>query len=1515
MPTSVPRAPSARRPIGGGILDRGLPGSYFANATLSGQPAFSRRDNRLDFEFRSRGPGGSIAPAHASVGASGAPWSARWTGRIAAAFSEPYTFRLAYQGGARLACRVAGDSDAAWETIIDGWADADASGGAALDEHAATATVDLDKSATYEIKVEYRRVTGPGVLQLSWSSYNTPAEVVDIVTSIGVMKPRCDSLFADVVKGARNVFNGYPNFASVDNIAPADSDGWPTVPYFTYVIQESTNRGRGLDPLMTGTLSYSFEGKATLSFFGNLDLASHIMSYDPVADQTTGSIDQTTGSIVAVDKGINASRFQFQDASRRTSGSPGSETRADGIRNLRIMLPTSPDSLASYDPSTPFTSHYLGYLDHYTFHRHYLIASQEVDWSDRTLPGFFNQHLGRVVSRAANLHPDEYIGPGFSQPAGMAWEWKILLANMTGGDLLLSFPIHATDDYLTKLIKVIRYGSDGVNPYDTDVANPVWPPLNSNLRVMLEPGNELWNINPPFYFDWFGVHSLAVRALRAGGEAAQAINYDGISTLSGTTEDTLPRAYQGINDLHLRMAILLAIRAGRIAATVYPEGEVPAGRIRPVYMFQYGNLNGTAEVAIGWADAYYGKSDPASTYPGDPTPIDDLLFGTGGASYYTAVDDEGLTDLVPNPTFAAPSVSAGYNLRPTGANWAFAGNAGIARYTPTTESDGNGGTRPATDAAGIPPAFSGQQVAYLIDGGSMTASFTVPDDETSDAYAFAFRAHTRAGDPAAQHVRVILDRGTAGEQDITEPANSLYGTVLAPTYGSQGSAGRREWAARLVDYANSKSYGSKVVHLDAGSTHTITLLGMGDPSNPSATGLAVFIGAAHVASSDAIYDSGMPAFGTANGQPPGVAMDNFEVQGSWANAPGRLILCNYESSFSPGGDDGGTPLQNYFKYRESRMSNVQFDYHRNFFQANGGHVIAMGDYDQVPRWSDTYATQGLIAPGSWPLVQGTDAAAAQLPPPPTIGQAVPFEATAEDAAILRGVNPANGIVSPGRWAAWGFRTESRGLHRCAAATSGGGTARLLIDGREAANGPGGTTLAADVDLRAGLHSLRVVGASGSPAVGAVSVAALGAATRFAFSPPAIDGGPGETTLAGSIAPDGFLEEDTTVSLSGDGLAFDPDELIFLADSTAPQSFEVSVAGGSPGLKPFAATASPPLGSPSAGWAVFRDADGNPGNATAIVDDDFERADGPVGNGWIVVGSDRGSISGGKLALVLTPTSQYTQISTIAYRDGIDARDARVEFEFVANTSSGLNIGAIFRALPQVGDAAVGYGVFAAPNVNRIFFRRWIDSPPYDEAFAAPFTSAPFVSSHRYRVSAGVAGANPLFDVRVVDLDADATIFEQSGVAHAGGLPPIATAGKVGLVINSDAGAFLRAKVSTLAYASGFAISGPSACEAGEPSDPFAVAPLGGLPVLAEETVSLADSPSGGSFDPAAIVFPANSPAPRLFAYTAATAGSKTLTATASPSLGSPATAVVVAQEGEGPGPDPGGTKYVMILIA
>ncbi len=118
-------------------------------------------------------------------------------------------------------------------------------------------------------------------------------------------------------------------------------------------------------------------------------------------------------------------------------------------------------------------------------------ADPEVDWSDRRLPTYLMQ-TGILNPRSPAT------GFAGNRITGVAFEHMVAACNAANRDLWINVPNLATDDFITRLAQTIRFGSDGVNPYSSAQASPVYAPLNAGLRVYVEYSNEIWSSGNSF---------------------------------------------------------------------------------------------------------------------------------------------------------------------------------------------------------------------------------------------------------------------------------------------------------------------------------------------------------------------------------------------------------------------------------------------------------------------------------------------------------------------------------------------------------------------------------------------------------------------------------------------------------------------------------------------------------------------------------------------------------------------------------------------------------------------------------------------------------------------------------------------------------------------------------------------------------------------------------------------------------------------------------------------------------
>jgi len=289
----------------------------------------------------------------------------------------------------------------------------------------------------------------------------------------------------------------------------------------------------------------------------------------------------------------------------------------------------------------------------------------------------------------------------------------------------------------------------------------------------------------------------------------------------------------------------------------------------------------------------------------------------------------------------------------------------------------------------------------------------------------------------------------------------------------------------------------------------------------------------------------------------------------------------------------------------------------------------------------------------------------------------------------------------------------------------------------------------------------------------------GVATGFDMVPPQpmrLD----EEPYYGTIAPNGILSVDETATLDDDGQdgEFVPPILTFPAGSTSPQPFLYYPA--SVGTKNIAATISPPLGEGPTAMAIILDGDGNPGNATLLKSDNFDRGNGPIGNGWIVNGEGSATIEGNKLISQSTESTKFTLISTIIYLDGVENSDGQVKIDFIPGPSDTTGVvGALFRSDGDIGSDAAAFGVTASGNSpTRIYIRRYTDG--YSEVFYNEGSQSSFVYGQPYRLLAKCYGEGPSFDIQLIDLETDEIMFDATGIPYTGNAATIPGPGRIGV---------------------------------------------------------------------------------------------------------------------------------------
>ena len=151
---------------------------------------------------------------------------------------------------------------------------------------------------------------------------------------------------------------------------------------------------------------------------------------------------------------------------------------ADPVRNLRLWMPGFENADSPFHPLYKERLGEVGVLRRMDWGA--TNGSTVANWDQRTRP------TGASYSGPVNAVPDEMI---------------VQLGNETQKDIWITVPhltvdgdLDTRDEYVVKLAHLIRYGSDAEGePYTSEQADPVHPPLDEDLKVWLEYSNEVWN--------------------------------------------------------------------------------------------------------------------------------------------------------------------------------------------------------------------------------------------------------------------------------------------------------------------------------------------------------------------------------------------------------------------------------------------------------------------------------------------------------------------------------------------------------------------------------------------------------------------------------------------------------------------------------------------------------------------------------------------------------------------------------------------------------------------------------------------------------------------------------------------------------------------------------------------------------------------------------------------------------------------------------------------------------------
>ena len=1079
---------------GGGFSNAGIQGEYYSSAAalpgtpLSapyGSPAFSRQDVRIDFNWAAGAqPGGSPDPVFASVSSSN--FSVLWSGEVIPKYSETYTFTATTAGEDVLFIRLHGAST--WTTLVNDWT--------VHTLTADTAAYAFTAGQTYDIEMQYGQpASAAAECILQWSSHSTPLEAIEVATPIGINYDGGDALYANMVNGGTRDY--WWAAGNTNKTVATDSNFWPTTDAELFLGEGDTTLDSG------GTYLIQFKGTATLtqsyvsaSFWVG---ATNYGGTLPDGDGYSSATGLTTAKLVINPSSTNSYNgfiLEFTNTSREGNiGSP----QHDGITNLYVMQPSTVGGSTDPAPGTLFTAAALSMAAQYDTIRCMDLTSTNgslvSNWSDRTVPAD-EIWSGWTIPGGSGVSTGD--APSGGSSAGEPWEACIALANETGKDLYINVPSNASLTYIADLADLFAYGSDGVNPYTSPQASPVWAPLNSNLKVYIEFSNEIWNwgftqagtggsgwinqLSQRAVYDY--LDNITSDSLYPGGganayndgailvpyyntvegnttwQAAFEATYNGTTpTESGYSSPTyfsnaaavngylLYQGWVGLRLEQISTAFKTAFGKSGINATA------AASRVRPLFEWQYGGGSYVGELSA--MQAIFTSE-----------PVDYYLYG-GGGGWYSSDTDTGFLDATfANGNFATPIVS-GTQADPAGGSWTFS-NGSISGSTAGIAANGSSLGNPVAPTVGPPTAPGGStQTAYLQPGASISESVDFSAAGWADITLLA--CQTLANN-WSNGLSISIDGGTALAESEGVPLFSGGGTVDVWTW-DRTAAFDVTAGYHTIKFTNTWTSGGATVFLDDVAIQTVNDLFLqtaagGAPAITSVKSDVVLC--LQYGLYDVGYEGGF----------------NFNENLDTGNVNGYSEMGNRGYSSS-------TPNVGEMANLDPRTEALAVATLDNFYSYGGTLPVVFESVGNPNSWAVTapnYFTYNT------PKQQAAAAVEAAPPPAPVLGAAVP--ATVVPLSMSGNYDDSSGTLSATGWIAWDIIVPVTGTYIFTATTTAGGTYSMTVDSATVlGTGSSGGTIDPSTTLTPGTYSFQVEASSGSFTVSQVVISMLGARQR------------------------------------------------------------------------------------------------------------------------------------------------------------------------------------------------------------------------------------------------------------------------------------------------------------------------------------------------------------------------------------------------------------------------------------
>jgi fibronectin type 3 domain-containing protein len=377
------------------FLNGGATGNYFNDSTtghLSGTPVLTRVETTVDSNLN-WDANGSPGPA---VGATN--FSARWTGKVQAQYSQTYTFHTISDDGVRLSVNGV--------QIINDWTD-----------HAPTddyGTIALSAGQKYTIQLEFYQGGGGDEMRLFWSSPSTPEQTIPQSQLYSGVAPAAPTNLAVTAASGTELDLTWQDHSNIETgySVERSTDGTNFTPILPSLPPDTTSY---MDTSLNPNVTYWYRVQA-LNFAANSPYSNTVSLITPVPPNKPTNAHPTSVTTTAIS-------MAWTDTSNNEDGFRVSRIKDGGTTIVIAQLPPN---------TTTYADSNLTPGSHYEYH---IQAFNVAGYNDFT--GFNTDTIATQPTALGATGQPGQVSLSWTPPAGLAnFTYNVYRGTTAGGESL-----------------------------------------------------------------------------------------------------------------------------------------------------------------------------------------------------------------------------------------------------------------------------------------------------------------------------------------------------------------------------------------------------------------------------------------------------------------------------------------------------------------------------------------------------------------------------------------------------------------------------------------------------------------------------------------------------------------------------------------------------------------------------------------------------------------------------------------------------------------------------------------------------------------------------------------------------------------------------------------------------------------------------------------------------------------------------------------------------------------------